>query len=156
MSRVTYLCTDHTTTSTTALPGQPTRQHRIGLSLSILSELNNFQYHFVPSFCTDSPPTMPGLIRFRTETKCINILREIGSKYEDFGILLLQDDSGAKVEAIVKKHKGDDRNINREIVREWLQGRGAKPVSWRTLVDTLNDIGLSTLATDIATILQQS
>ena len=99
---------------------------------------------------------MPELIRFRTGTKRVNILTEIGCKYEDFGILLLQDDSGANIEAIVKKHRGNDRDINREIVREWLEGRGAKPVSWRTLVDILNDIGMKMLATDITNTLQNS
>ena len=99
---------------------------------------------------------MPALIRFQTNTKCVDILTEIGSNYEDFGTLLLQDESGAKVEAIVKKHRGDDRCINREIFKEWIQGRGARPVSWRTLVDTLSDIGLKTLATDITNTLQKS
>ena len=110
----------------------------------------------MPSFHTDLPPTLPALIRFKTKTKCVNILTEIGSNYEDFGTLLLQDESGAKVAAIVKEHRGNDGSINREIFREWLQGRGAKPVSWRTLVDTLSDIGLKTLATDITNTLQKS
>ena len=100
---------------------------------------------------------MPKLIRFKTKTtRCVNILKEIGSNYEHFGTLLLEDESGAKVKAIVKEHRGDDGSINIEIFREWLQGQGATPVSWRTLVDILNDVGLKTLATDITNELKSS
>ena len=91
---------------------------------------------------TDCTPTMPKLIR-------LNIFEKIGSKYEDFGILLLEDEEGEKVKAIEKEQRGEAVSINREIFREWLRRRGATPVSWRTLVNVLNDVGLKTLATDI-------
>ena len=92
---------------------------------------------------------MPKLIR-------LNIFEKIGSHYEDFGTLLLNDESGEKVQAIVNEHKGKAKSINREIFREWLRNRGASPVSWRTLIDVLNEIGLKTLATDITNTLQKS
>ena len=36
-----------------------------------------------------------------------------------------------------------------EVVQEWLQGRGAKPVSWRTLTRILKAVKLTVLAQDI-------
>ena len=92
---------------------------------------------------------MPKLIR-------LNIFEKIGSNYKDFGSLLLNDERGEKVQAIAKEHMGEAKSINREIFREWLRSRGASPVSWRTLIDVLNDIGLKTLATDITNTLQKS
>ena len=85
----------------------------------------------------------------------LNIFEKIGSHYEDFGILLLNDESGGKVQAIVKEHMGEAKSINREIFREWLRSGGASPVSWRTLIDVLNDIGLKPLAKDITNTLQK-
>ena len=128
-------------------------QQKIGQPSFILSTLSP-SINTMPLFHADCSPTLPELILFKIKTKSVNILTEIGSKYQDFGILLLKDDKGAKIEAMVEKHGRNDRSINGEIFREWLQGRGAMPVSWRTLIDTLNDIGLSTLANNIKTTLQ--
>ena len=40
--------------------------------------------------------------------------------------------------------------INTEILHECLIESGKKPVSWATLVNVLHDVGLSTLADEIA------
>ena len=39
--------------------------------------------------------------------------------------------------------------ITHKILQEWLEGKGLKPVSWETLVNTLRDIGLNALADEI-------
>ena len=49
-----------------------------------------------------------------------------------FGILLLQHETGASVLSIQNKHGGDIENMNFEILREWLAGRGKQPVIWIT------------------------
>lgn len=71
--------------------------------------------------------------------------------YTGFGILLLEDNVGARVEAIVRECRENAEEINTRILREWLQGRGRRPVCWRTLTDVLCDIGLDCLALDIET-----
>ena len=43
----------------------------------------------------------------------------------------------------------DANEINREIIEEWIAGRGKHPVTWKTLTEVLHDIGLSTLAREI-------
>ena len=65
-----------------------------------------------------------------------------------FGVLLLNDETGAEVTAIVTKHHGNAAEINLEILRQWIEGKG-KPLSWDTLISVLNHIGLGTLASDI-------
>ena len=47
------------------------------------------------------------------------------------------------------KHRGDVEQINMEILREWVNGRGKQPVSWATLTEVLRDVELSVLARDI-------
>ena len=51
---------------------------------------------------------------------------------------------------MASKHQNVAKQINIEILQEWLEGSGKKPVSWATLVEVLRDIGLFTLADEIA------
>ena len=46
-------------------------------------------------------------------------------------------------------HLNKAKQINTEILQEWLTGGGKQPVTWATLVDILHDIELSTLAGEI-------
>lgn len=92
---------------------------------------------------------MPELMSLRSGTTTINIIQRIGVNYSQFGIFLLDDSMGDKVDVIAHKHMRNAVEINREILREWLAGRGQQPVTWRTLVDVLNTIGLRTLASEI-------
>ena len=64
-----------------------------------------------------------------------------------FGILLLNDETGAEARTIVTKHHEDADQINLEILSLWIQGKG-KPLSWDVLIDVLKTIGLGTLAED--------
>ena len=65
-----------------------------------------------------------------------------------FGVLLLNDKTAAEVTAIVKEQRENAADINLEILRLWIEGKG-KPLSWNTLINVLKDIGLGTLASDI-------
>ena len=101
-------------------------------------------------FSTDDEPTLHELLSFDTKKgDNIDIIDEVGSQYLKFGILLLEDKTGTHVRPLIKKHSGDRESINLEIVQEWLQGRGTKPVSWRTLTRILKAVKLNVLAQDI-------
>ena len=39
--------------------------------------------------------------------------------------------------------------INKEVLEQWIGGRGKHPVTWKTLTQVLHDIGLNTLASEI-------
>ena len=92
---------------------------------------------------------MTKLICFPMSEHKMNLVAKIGVKYYEFGILLLEDESGDQVSAIEKELRGNASDITREIFRLWLQGRGRFPVSWDTLTAVLQDIGLRKLAKDI-------
>ena len=91
--------------------------------------------------------TLPELIRFKT-TSGSSILNQIGTRYWDFGVLLLKDDTGAVTQAIIDQYHEDAAKINREILQRWIQGQGM-PVEWATLIEVLKDIGLTELAHEI-------
>ena len=94
-------------------------------------------------------PTLIECIRFRGRKRRINIPHEIGVEYRDFGLLLLEDHNGAKIRALALKHRDDANEINVEIIEEWVTGKGKRPVTWKTLIQVLYDIELSTLAEEI-------
>ena len=77
------------------------------------------------------------------------MLEEIGINYTTFGILLLQDGSGARVKAFERQHREVALEINTAILSEWISGGGIRPVTWGTLSDVLADVGLTTLSDTI-------
>lgn len=85
--------------------------------------------------------TLYELDNFPGEWGKISIPREISTSYRTFGLQLLQDKSGSRVEAQVHKYRGNPYDINLEILRMWLKGEGKKPVNWDTLVGVIRDIG---------------
>ena len=54
-----------------------------------------------------------------------------------------------KVKNIEVSERDDLLLITVEILRQWLQGKGKKPVTWQTLVTCLQDTGLYVLAENI-------
>ena len=91
------------------------------------------------------------LCAFPGDKEDIDIPEQIGTKYTRFGVFLLNDPTGVRVEAIKKKHE-DAAEINLEILQEWLKGSGKTPVTWKTLVDVLFKIGLTKLADNIKSV----
>ena len=93
------------------------------------------------------------LLKFtRADKTKINISEEVGIKYVQFGIFLLEDGNGSRVKNMTHKLANDPERINMEILQEWLTGRGKQPVTWATLVEVLGDIELCTLADEISTV----
>ena len=92
---------------------------------------------------------MPKLLNFPLKNGTyINIPQQIGTKYFQFGIQLLNDETGAEIEAIVSKYREEAEEINLKILRLWIGGKG-KPLDWDNLIQVLKAIGLGTLAGDI-------
>ena len=70
-------------------------------------------------------------------------MEEIANDYENIAIHLLDDSNGNKVKSIEKEKRGEPAAITVEIVRHWLQGKGRRPVTWRTFMECLQESGLS-------------
>ena len=96
-------------------------------------------------------PNMRELIRFQGRNTPINIPQRIGTKWYDFGIFLLRDDYAAIVDSIAKEQRDRPEQINKDILKRWIQGEG-QPVTWETLVGVLRDIELNELADGIASV----
>ena len=95
----------------------------------------------------DERPTLPQLTCFGRQE--VNIIEEIGTRYYNFGINLLQDDTGAKMDVIVDECRDNADKINRKVLSRWIRGEGKKPVSWATLATELDKCRLKELAKNI-------
>ena len=100
-------------------------------------------------FISLAKPKLTELLSFKGKEKTFNVAELVGTKYSKLGIFLLKDETGAIVEALERQHLLNVEEINTAIFRKWLQGKGAQPVAWSTLIDMLRKIGLGTLAGDI-------
>ena len=73
----------------------------------------------------------------------------MGNKFEDLGLLLLEDRDGALVDQIVSDCRHVAYDIVGDILKRWVRGMGRQPVTWRTLVQVLYAISLPQLASCI-------
>ena len=92
---------------------------------------------------------MMDILCFPLQDSKVNLAREIGTKYFEFGTLLLEDETGAHISALELQLQTNAQSINRHIFQEWFSGGGRQPVSWETLISVLEDIGLDQLAESI-------
>ena len=88
-------------------------------------------------------------IRFRGRERRINIPQEIGIKYHDFGLFLLEDENRQRVKAIAQEYTNRAEEINKEIFEQWITGTDKHPITWKTLTEVLHDLELGTLAKEI-------
>ena len=79
----------------------------------------------------------------------LKIHYRVGSKYRDFGTLLLNDQTGCLVDNLEMGCFYKPERIVLHILQEWVNGRG-KAVSWHSLIGTLKECELNVLAGEIA------
>ena len=87
-------------------------------------------------------PTLPELVRLR-------VPQQVSANCSMFGILLLNDLTGSRVRGFKQACLGDPEDVVLRILQEWMEGKGL-PLTWESLIQTLRDTGLSTLADEIA------
>ena len=103
--------------------------------------------------CPGTTPNLPELISFTCANGTVlSIPSQIGTRFFQFGPLLLKDRNGTIVDNIVHRHNDDPERINTEILKKWLNGSGKQPVTWEILTETLIECNLVTLAKDIETV----
>lgn len=100
-------------------------------------------------------PDMVNLRQFRGRDRVLNIIEEIGQRYWDFGVQLLNDQDGNYMSGIAEQLRGDFKAVNSKVLTEWVNGRpNAKPCTWHALIETLRDSGMMRTAREIEDTLQ--
>ena len=79
----------------------------------------------------------------------IDIAEQIGTSYEEFGLLLLNDTEGNRVRNIYHDKMKEIVPTNMEILKKWLDGSGRRPVTWRILIEVMEESDKTELADQI-------
>ena len=69
----------------------------------------------VSSVVSGDPPSLPELLQLQVQQR-------VGNNYTNFGIFLLEDRTGSRVDAIGDKCRGNPERITRKILQEWVAG----------------------------------
>ena len=86
-------------------------------------------------------PTMPELLR-------LEIPQGVGGNCYTFGIFLLNDKRGSRMNIFRKECLGKPEDVTLMILQEWLGGKGL-PVTWSSLIKALKDAKLLAMADQI-------
>ena len=116
----------------------------------------NYSYNmYIHTLSTESggKPTLPQLLNFPGKSGKINIPERIGLYYKTFGIFLLNDENGAKIDCIAKE-EGELIHITLKILSKWLQGEGMQPPMWSTIIEVLKKSNLGVLAEEISSVIE--
>ena len=98
---------------------------------------------------SSKPPTLPLLLSLPLSSgKKVDLTEIIGARYFEFGVQLLNDETGDLIASIEREHHKTPKNIVRTIFMLWIQGKG-RDVTWPVLVDCLESIGNVELAGSI-------
>ena len=101
----------------------------------------------------DKSPTIAELQQLCNGGEKIEIIKTISPNWDTFGENLSLDSDGKTIDDIKEKHKDDHESGCKEMFKLWLSGSGVRPVTWRKLVQVLEDSDYKALASDIRTYL---
>ena len=102
---------------------------------------------FLSAPVSGSRPTLPQLLT-------MDLPLRVGDRFETFGVLLLDDETGDKMAVIKEDCRGKPERVTMEVLREWLAGKGVE-VSWESLIATLRKSKLKLMADQIQIALDQ-
>ena len=112
-------------------------------------------------FYTDEKPNLDELYTFEychgVKKTVVMTIEGIGTDYFQFGVCLLDDNNGNRVDRIEKSRLNwnSDRIVS-DIMKEWLKGRGRRPRTWSTLLECLRKTRLHTLADNLENALEET
>ena len=107
-----------------------------------------FHCHLFLPF-SDSQPTIAQLSLLKTADGKIRIISQLAPRWRDLGYIMNFDATGAEIETIDQKYRGDPKECCRAMFQLWLNGYGVRPCSWGTLIELLEDCEQEALAEDI-------
>ena len=102
---------------------------------------------------SDGKPTLLQLLHFPGKSEEIDIPERISVHYKTFGIHLLKDDNGAKIDSLAKD-EGESILITLKILSRWLQGEGMQPPTWSTITEALKKSKFGVLAEEISSVIE--
>lgn len=91
---------------------------------------------------TEEAPTLLLLQTLKLDSeKSLRIIKKVQPYWKKLAIQLGMEDSYKTIE-----NQNKDSEACQEMLSQWINGQGSAPASWKTLIQALKDIELSTLA----------
>ena len=107
---------------------------------------------FSLSLFPDSQPLVRQLHILRSSSgQTVKVRDCVAAKWNKLAVQL--DFPHYKIEAIERDSK-DCENATDKVIFNWLIGSARQPVTWRTLLEALEDAEFTALATDLKTVLE--
>ena len=99
---------------------------------------------------TGDTPTLLNLCNLKNrDGKSLNVIERIAAQYSTFGIHLLQDDNGVKVNLIERDHRFDGTEaITSAIIKKWIDG-GGSTCTYKHLIECIEKVRLGALADEL-------
>ena len=96
----------------------------------------------------DNPPSLECLLDFplKGSKESLNIIANIAKEVDDLAIFLLNYET---IDTIKTQFNNDLVKATKEVLHQWLQGKGKMPVTWNTFIQVLRKIRLSVVAKQI-------
>ena len=105
---------------------------------------------------SDSPPTIAQLLLLKAAGGKIRIISRLAPRWRNLGYIMNFDPTGAKIESIEQKYRGDPEECCCAMFQHWLNGNGVRPCSWGTLIELLEDCDQQVLVEEIQSALSAS
>ena len=86
--------------------------------------------------------------------KVVKVIDAVAHRWERFATRL--HFTFGDIKRIEKECRSQPVDACQHVVGEWLSGKGRTPISWSTVIEVLEEIDLSELAKNLATVLQGS
>ena len=85
----------------------------------------------------------------------ITLRDHLAANWEDLFLCLGFEpaEENASMIAVIRRNNVGVTDACREVLLMWLRGSGRKPVTWATFMEVLKDLGESTLADEIRTVI---
>ena len=96
----------------------------------------------------DDQPSLECLLDFplKGSKESLNIIANIAMEVDYLGIFLLSNET---TDTIKTRFNNDLVKATKEVLHQWIQGKGKMPVTWNTFIQVLRKIRLSVVADQI-------
>jgi hypothetical protein len=98
----------------------------------------------------DEMPRLHQLQRLCRGNVVVNVIRAVAPSWEKFALYLEME---RNMIDIWKRNADEVEDATRTLFGHWLNGNGRKPISWKTLIQALNENDLPNIASEVEAIL---
>ena len=83
--------------------------------------------------------------------KTVKLIKLVAARWEEVATMLHLED--CDIQRIRRDHRNDSCKACQTALKEWLEGEGRNPVTWKTLISALKEAKFSEIASDLEYVL---